>query len=194
MFPSEFLFENEFSDEVAPVAEKTLEKEKDRDVDKSKSKTKEPKMKKEPAAASTGRGFTNDLIGLDLSRPDDSDDLLLELASLDLDCNEASSLLIPNQEKETFHANFDQVFGSEKPADSDWNNFLPSQLLTNSLFESIQSPSNDFNALSSSADASLNDVNQKKVDVTSKKVNHRNHRDNWMSKVKRKCEKGLIIM
>lgn len=177
------MFENEFSDEVTPTENNAGENASSSHVgasenEQSKSKPVKEKMKKEPKTET----FTADLIGLDLSRPDDSDALLLELASLDLGNNQASSLSsggpeMPNigdtnqEEFSEFQANFEQVFGSQKGTD-DWNSFLPSQLLTNSLFGNMESPSNILSSASSNnlaADTSLKDVFQKKTD-TSKKV------------------------
>jgi len=178
----EFLFENEFSDEVTPTENNAGENASSSHVgasenEQSKSKPVKEKMKKEPKTET----FTADLIGLDLSRPDDSDALLLELASLDLGNNQASSLSsggpeMPNigdtnqEEFSEFQANFEQVFGSQKGTD-DWNSFLPSQLLTNSLFGNMESPSNILSSASSNnlaADTSLKDVFQKKTDTSKK--------------------------
>lgn len=183
----EFLFENEFTDEVSSPENRVRENETSRmgssEKDKSKSKTTKEKTQKEPAKET----FTADLIGLDLSRPDDSDALLLELASLDLGKDQASSLLSgvpempnisdPNQEEfSEFQANFEQVFGSQKGAD-DWNNFLPSQLLTSSFLGNVESPSSTLNCAPSTpstpstnagVNASLKDVFQKKTDTSKK--------------------------
>jgi len=178
----EFLFENEFSDEITPLENTVGENGTSShvgssDKDKSKSKTALEKIKKEMKTET----FTADLIGLDLSRPDDSDALLLELSSLDLGNNQASSLFSevsdtpsvgdPNQEEfSEFQANFEQVFGSQKGTDN-WNNFLPSQLLTSSLFGNNETPLNTSSSAFStnlSADASLKDAPQKKTDTSKK--------------------------
>ena len=81
----------------------------------------------------------DDLLGLDLSRSDDTDALLLELASLDfgqqtLEQEQPSESFSTKSDaavqQETFLANFDQVFGSTKQeSDTDWNLLLPSHFL-----------------------------------------------------------------
>lgn len=81
----------------------------------------------------------DDLLGLDLSRSDDTDALLLELASLDFGQTSLEQEKPPERfstnsdltvQQETFLANFDQVFGSTKQeSDTDWNLLLPSHFL-----------------------------------------------------------------
>lgn len=86
----------------------------------------------------------DDLLGLDLTRGNDSDALLLELASLNFGhlpstIDEPSQGLATNddltfQNDQSFLANFDQVFGSTKPeTEGDWNSFLPSHFLTSNF-------------------------------------------------------------
>ena len=121
------------------------------------------------------------MIGLDLNHGDQGDDLLLELASLNLGNHQQSAsmdaadcdLLLaleqvgssqhfqadfdqvfgaskaPNvASSQSFQANFDQVFGTTKASDGgDWGSFLPSQLLSNDLFNEPEAPLMSMNSI-----------------------------------------------
>lgn len=83
----------------------------------------------------------DDLLGLDLSGNDDSDALLLELASLDLEHTTAEKEFasettstnpnLTSLQGESFLANFEKVFGTTEMKSEEWSQFLPSHFLSN---------------------------------------------------------------
>lgn len=123
---------------------------------KGKSKSKSSKKRDDPESKPLLE-TTGDLLGLDLNRSDESDALLLELASLDfgpLTTTGSSEQFLKGQTndddpllgQDSFQANFEQVFGSSGAAsDPDWNQYLPSHFLT-SNYVSAESPMKPINA------------------------------------------------
>lgn len=104
---------------------------------KAKGKSKIKDNKSDQLKAATKVDGHDDLLGLDLeTNAGETDALLVELNSLDLGgaCNiPADFLNFQSSHDESFQADFDQVFGTEKTGagNEKWNSFLPSQLLTN---------------------------------------------------------------
>lgn len=202
-FSSEFFFESEFRDEDAKKSDvpSRNDERKDalRNVEKSivaKGRSK-PKTNKRDSTENKpllgksddllGDEGLDDLLGLDLSRSDDTDALLLELASLDFGqsqpiVKELSDGILadsdPILQQESFLANFDQVFGSAKQtSDTDWNLLLPSHFLATNFVRDDSSLllSNDHNTLSSStlppkASKESNDDNKKNETVEKKVI------------------------
>ena len=156
-FCSEFFFESEFRDEEKSDTSSRNEDRKDALREKSttnKGRSKSKSNKKESSESKPllgkcsedllGNDGTDDLLGLDLTSSNDSDALLLELASLDFghlpstkdgptqDLATNDDLTFQNDQ--SFLANFDQIFGSTKPeTEGDWNSFLPSHFLTSNF-------------------------------------------------------------
>ena len=108
-----------------------------------------------------------------------------ELASLDVGNTSVSSenqikgataesdLLIGPTEQ--FQANFDQVFGSNQLAatENEWNQFLPSHILSNNLLgESPQSPAMTAASASFHSIIPTESTNSKKAENVSKKVRY----------------------
>lgn len=141
--PSEFFFESEFHDEKENPKEQES-KEPTKNSSRAKSKNKKRNNGTE-ASKPHAENTTGDLLGLDLSGGDESDALLLELASLDfghplpteVGADTDEPLLGAGQPAETFKADFERVFGSDElTSKDDWNQLLPSHFLSSSQYAS----------------------------------------------------------
>ena len=195
LFYSEFFFESEFRDEDTRKADissreedrKEAQRDKANNKGRNKSKTnKRDSSENKPLLGKCtedllGGNGTDDLLGLDLSRSDDSDALLLELAALDFghvssvpeestDSCTTNDLLV---QQESFLANFDQIFGSTKPeSEGDWNSFLPSHFLDSNFVDDSSLLHSNTSTSSLLPSTTSKEYNEKKStsEATSKKV------------------------
>lgn len=202
-FFSEFFFESEFHDEDSKQStvkdgNKETQKTPEGTLAANKNRSKSKNKKKETGEnrpllggiaddllgmmpeghASTGGSFSSDLIGMDLNKADESDALLLELASLDFGTLSQASPgklqegQVPMENKascdlqDAFLANFEDVFGSSssEPPNA-WNRILPSHMMSTG-FADAELPLLLDNPTTSSAVG----PNSSKEAVTSKKL------------------------